>query len=377
MHFAELQALVDTLYEQFHTPVTLTDHRRSLLAYSAQPDDLTDSLRRHSLLARALPPSSLVNSQAESLLEPAYVSGDPEHGIFDRYVIPLRHDDVSVGYLYLIDPNHVIDLTKIAAWAGAFQRAAQLLDGLWQERAHHASVIQLLLSGNSLQRDLGARESREHLWPDFGRGALRVASLVEMSPAGANVPVVPVGLLPRRSLVGEYGGRLVAIVESPDHADEGDAPLAMIDTFSDRPESWLRAGVGRATPLADIHRSFRDSFLALELACSSVAPANIVYWETLGTWQYVLSLEREDALSIADARAAAVIREDRQTVRLILGMLAKGASISNLAQEMHLHRTTVYSRLRRVSEKYGIDFDDPDERASLLLGLRTQLLYAQ
>jgi len=52
------QELVDRLFERFRTPLTLVDAAQRLVAYSVQPADSTDAVRRDTLMSKELDEAS-------------------------------------------------------------------------------------------------------------------------------------------------------------------------------------------------------------------------------------------------------------------------------------------------------------------------------
>jgi hypothetical protein len=49
--------------------------------------------------------------------------------------------------------------------------------------------------------------------------------------------------------------------------------------------------------------------------------------------------------------------------------------IATLARELHLHRTTLYARNRRLQERYGLAWDKPEDRLATIIGMRLGLLH--
>ena len=71
------QGLVDSLFEAFGTPVTLSDSRDRLIAFSAQPEHLTDAVRRNMELWVGCVAGALEEQEYRTLLAEAGLAFNP------------------------------------------------------------------------------------------------------------------------------------------------------------------------------------------------------------------------------------------------------------------------------------------------------------
>ncbi|HEX6390239.1 MAG TPA: CdaR family transcriptional regulator, partial [Solirubrobacteraceae bacterium] len=140
---ADLQELVDDLAAEIGRPISVEDRRWRLLAHSAHTG-ATDTVRRTTILARAAPPEvaawleSLGVLQARDLVE---VPPNAELDMAARVVMPVRHDDVLLGFVWVVAGEQPLSDGERAALA----RTAGLAQGLLWERRTQLEQQQHLL----------------------------------------------------------------------------------------------------------------------------------------------------------------------------------------------------------------------------------------
>ena len=84
------------------------------------------------------------------------------------------------------------------------------------------------------------------------------------------------------------------------------------------------------------------------------------------------------ALRASPVRALSAQHQPGQDAAVLDGTrkyLEHGTDITALASELHLHRTTIYSRSRRLQERYGMCWENPDDRLATIVGLRIDQLH--
>ena len=129
-HVADLQDIVDDLEAEILRPISVEDRRWRLLAHSAQPDE-TDPVRRSRSSAARPRPTWPPGSRASGCSGRASSSTcrrTPALGMTRRVVLPIRHGDVLLGFLWVIVGDRPLtDADRAALVRGA----AEVADNLW------------------------------------------------------------------------------------------------------------------------------------------------------------------------------------------------------------------------------------------------------
>lgn len=139
------------------------------------------------------------------------------------------------------------------------------------------------------------------------------------------------------------------------------------------PEGFsLLAGVGSQTAdLENVHDSAWQAGLALTAARRGLT-GDTVMWKDLGPWSLLLLLPEEhltrNALPDEVQRLLRAVPYD-ELLRTLKVYLNRGGNGPAAAEELHIHRTTLYYRLGRISDLAGLDLSDGRTRLSLHIGL--------
>ena len=128
------------------------------------------------------------------------------------------------------------------------------------------------------------------------------------------------------------------------------------------------AGIGpTVTGLSAAWSSHHRAQLACR-AAGSVAPGPVVHWSDLGAHGVLLRLPaaelRLDAVPDELQRLLAVDR-DRRLAETLRAYLDAGGSGPAASAALHIHRTTLYYRLERITELTGLDLADGRTRLAL------------
>ena len=132
------------------------------------------------------------------------------------------------------------------------------------------------------------------------------------------------------------------------------------------------AGIGLSVPgLEQAHKQPGRPILAQE-AAATVVDTQVAAWADLGPYALLLRISEEErneeALpeEVRRLLAADPGGDLSQTLRLYLDHACNGPAAS---EALHIHRTTLYYRLGRITELTGLDLSDGRTRLSLHLGL--------
>ena len=395
----ELQRLVDALAARLERAVVLEDRRQRMLAYS-QHDQPMDTVRRDSILQRQTTPEVMGwlrrfgISDAE---EPQRIPANAALDLLPRLCIPVRHQDLLLGYLWFIDadesmtPEQIELATTMASDFALALYRENLVEELSQRREHEA-VRNLLLSDHDARAhaaaeliDSGVIATGEVVAlvvrPVFAEGTppdtelVRLAvehSLVQAKRQGGyretlNLPRFDHGLLIATTgasdapvPVAGYGRVLVKAMEKALGSGAG----------LDR----VVVGVGEPQPKLEMaDRSYEQARQAAHVAASLHGLGPVADWSELGVYRALAQLSADQVgITLLHPGLVALLDDAEhlglaQTLETYLDLAGNAQAT---AKALRLHRATLYYRLQRIEELTGADLKDGNDRLTLHLGLK-------
>jgi hypothetical protein len=385
-----LQLLVDQLSVRVGAAALLEDHEQRTVAYSRQVGPI-DSVRRDSILHRATSPELMrwfrnfgILDARRALRIPAH----PELDILARVCAPAWYRERLFGFLWLIDTDWAIGPSQLAEIEKAADQAALML---YEERLAQRLAVQALthlLSPSEELRDAAADQL-------VGQSLLREGEptavvVVQQLPASdANITVLEEALLdvgweaPTGALLrlacSDHGVLLVRLRSLKDDsfatamakagremlsrrlADSSGAAPRVVATIGD-PQSELRRAVS----------SYRQARLATKVASAIPSLGDVVHWRDLGVFRALAQLPNREAIESAmDPRVAALLESgDAAVVTTLEAYLDLGGDAKATAEQLHLHRGTLYYRLDKAQRLAGIDVRNGHDRLAVHLGLK-------
>ncbi|MFD6099338.1 PucR family transcriptional regulator [Nocardiopsis flavescens] len=131
----------------------------------------------------------------------------------------------------------------------------------------------------------------------------------------------------------------------------------------------LRFGVGSAVPLAEASRSYDHARTAARIAVDRGRP--VVFWDEhpLETLVEAAVRSRIDASLVPELVRETVESQPEELLRTVACFLEQAGSVARTSDLLHLHRTTVYYRLRLFEKETGLSLDDGGDRFLLQLWL--------
>lgn len=371
----DLQDLVDEVSRLLAAPATLEDADFTLLAFCAHDDSddgAMDAVRTRSILTRGSPAPTRAWFEEFGIAAaqgPLRTPADPEAGILTRLVIPVRHEDRTRGYLWLLDGGRIdpadtadpalaaaVDLAAdagrlLAERVGGDDLGRTLSTALTGSPAARAQATRALASAydDQLPLVLVALVPGPAGLPDRWRrpGAGAVATVLD-DPAG---PVAAV-LVPL-SRTGDLrpAGALAA------------ASLAGLPRGSTAGVSQARSGVG------ELPAQWAEARAAAHVAGAVPHLSPVAHWAELGAWRPVTGLAGPDP-AVLPLLADPVLAETAEV------FLDCAGSASRAATSLQVHRQTLYYRLSRIEAVTGLDLADGDARLLLHTSLRAARLAA-
>lgn len=391
--YDDLQAVVDELAETLQRSVALDDPSIRLLAASKHFGD-EDEIRVAAVLNKTVSPiltQGFLDHGIASWTKPGHL---PLEGGRDRFCVPVRCNGLLMGYLWLIedeqaplDDPDVHEATRAADRAGIILYRRLLLHE--RSRTRQESILRDMVSSDPALRDQAVVDLRaEQLLPDelvsyqvFG---------VQRETTGRENPAHDVAMEAaleegRRALPDD--GTLIVANRSRAWmllATRTPLPANNVNSVAQRivrryrslagPGSRLVVGIGNAVDsLDDVVISQRHAFHACRAALLSPKLGDTARWGRLGVVGLLLSLPPQDLRRHAELQDLSSLRSSDshdillQTLRTFLD---NAGDIRRSADELCVHRATLYNRLKRVEQLTGLSLDDGEDRLLLHLAIK-------
>jgi PucR-like helix-turn-helix protein len=94
-------------------------------------------------------------------------------------------------------------------------------------------------------------------------------------------------------------------------------------------------------------------------------------WDSLGSWHFIASAP--DVLAVGDVHPAAEVLASQERPDLMITartLLDHGGDVARAAEELHIHRTTLYYRIERIEALTGVNLKAGPGRDDLHMALR-------
>ncbi|MER6102664.1 helix-turn-helix domain-containing protein [Streptomyces sp. NPDC001832] len=400
--YAELQDLVDSLATKLSRPATVEDRRQRLVVYSRH-SELLDTVRHTSILQRCVSAEVLAWLRRFELAKarhPVRIPHNASLGMLPRVCIPIRHHDLLLGYLWLIDTDDTDELMspeQIALAENTAQDFALVLyrevlaDELASNRETEA-VRNLLLCDNDVQTS-AARTLIDGGHFDPSLGVVVLVARPVLTPDAEPDDQVRLALehalvntrhqLPARHtvhLVSHSDGLLLVGTEGEVDEVTVNRCVSHLDHALQSALSGLEQvstsviGVGQPrSELAQARGSYLEAGQAARIAALMPDVSGIARWSQLGIYRVFAQLfsqnpgelELHPGLEqlLTDPEALPLL----QTLETYLDLAGNALATS---QRLKLHRTSLYYRIQRFEQLTGANLKDGNERLCLHLGLK-------
>jgi hypothetical protein len=386
----DIQTIVDELAVALARPVGVDDSQFRSLAYSAHLDG-ADAVRLASILRRVAPAavrSWLIGDLRIHLArEPVRIPASATLGMAPRMCVPIRFDDLLLGYLWLMDGEPALGNAELAH---ASTVATQLSEALYHsrllenaDRSHEQALLSELMLGDPSGRRAAAHQLRAggFIARSSGYRAVCLIPIPDERLADDRVRVRLAGAAQRSRRIVSDSGALSVVLDDRIvvlHVDERDDIVDRIaevaaDALTDVDDVRAAVGSGSAVDgLASVSRSLREATVAALVA--GRMRASVRRWESLGSLQVLGAVEA--ASWMWDVLAPLLEAGFEELLITLESYLDRAGNSADAARQLHLHRTTLYHRLRQIERLCELDLRDGDDRLRLHLALRLYRLHA-
>lgn len=383
----EVQLLVDSLAERLRRPVGVDDRRFRAIAYSSHGDEI-DAVRRSSILGRRAPDAVMLWLESLGLMQArdiVHVPGNPGLGMVARVSVPVRFHDRLLGFLWLLEHERPLSSDDLTM---ARHAAEELAHELHRERQQ--SDEERRLEAAWVRQAVGATSSRPAPSPPgiapeahYAVLVIDVACASGFVPAGVAVRLTEAVDRLRRSVgprhqmaaVADSGATIVLSVAGAAALERHAAALlAAADAeLADLAGVSVVVGVGDLlTTIAELPLGARQARSAARLGRSMPDLGRLVLWSDLGVMRLLAELigDRSPATLIpAPVRRLLDDPDGASFVLTLEAYLGHGGDVAAAAADLHVHRSSLYSRLRRIEEVAGVAVRSGADRLELHLGI--------
>ena len=327
---AEVQSAVDRLNALLGRSVLIEDvEQRPVWWCTRGPVDPT---RMKTILHRTVDPGAAAivkKYKLDRATAPVRTPAMPEVEMWSRWCLPLRHGGRFLGLMWILDRDESLTEDDLGPAIDCAELAASVLA---QSRQSAESIR--LVRDELLARLLEAPDEE----------AVRELARLQQIPHDALVQV-----------------------EAPARPGGWTLPDDMsLHVVSRDPRA---ATSGAPLPLVALKDAVRRT-AATRRAIRAGARPDPPTWDGLGAWRLIVDAPEDVTVEAVHPGAAILAAQPRSdlltTARLLVDI---GGDVATAAQDLHVHRTTIYYRLERIRELTGVDMQDGSARTHLQLAL--------
>lgn len=328
---ADVQAQVEALAAALDCPVLVEDVRHRPLWWSVQGE--IDAVRSRTILQREPPPEAAALVTTLGLADatgPVRTPALPEVGMAERWCVPLRSGRQLLGYLWVIDSLAKVGANELSPVLACAEIAAVTLARTRPSQEERETRRGQLLARLAAGRDPASADELidlERLTAD--------ATVCADAPLTAGGWALPVGVS-------------VHVDPPAGQRHTSGAPVPLID---------LAVAVHRAT----------STLRALRAGARLAHPS----WDSLGSWHLIVAAPPDLSPGQVHPGVAALLAQKRPdllvTARCVLD---NGGDVTLSAEQLHIHRTTLYYRIDRIETLTGVNLRLATGRDDLHLALR-------
>lgn len=379
MEVPSREAIVNSLAQELGLPVVLEDASQQLIAYSPHYD-MTDRIRRDTIMSQATTKEVVDYFRPFDLQrreDPFVVPGSPGDDVLPRLCIPIRNHDVSLGFAWVLLPDEQVSETQLQAAVRAREALTQTMVAESRGRAAETETVLNLVSADPDLRILGLSDVEARGTLGQGRSCCVVVCLgqswedpaVRTSFWGASWALNPRDQL--RAVTPREGIAVLAMPSfSPARRDVLAHALRRVQQAGRKSaHNDLVVGVGSLVEgPAHAHSAYREARLAARVARSADGQ-EVALWQDLGVNRFLTQMPQEVLADAVDPRLRQLVAEAPELAATVECYLEHAGAIAPVAEALHIHRTTLYYRLERVT-KFGIELGRGEDRLSVHAGLR-------
>lgn len=388
----DVQSVVDTLADRLGRSVAVDDPQLHLIAASRHFGD-EDDIRVRSVIDRKIPPELqrwVLGKGVADWKQPGRVTGDPDTGLAPRLCFPVRCNGMLLGFLWLIESGPATGgephpaVTEAAESIGLILYRRMVLNE--RRRSRVESSLRMLLSPEKDDRYRAIDEIREEQLLAHSSHLVVLVAEADAEPTGDTALALEAAAermerrLPRGSVLTLVRGRRAVVAVGGPRPLSDRAVRELAERFREdfgrttRPERTCAVGLSATVHgLEAVVDAHRQAGTAVRAAALLPVFGGIASWSSLGPFALLLRIDFDQLTQDLPFPGVGDLLgnpEHEVLVRSAEEFLDRAGDSSSTAEAMHVHRTTLYHRLKRVESITGLSLDDGMDRLTLHLALK-------
>jgi len=394
MRGADIDQAVALIAAHLGRALSLEDLDGGLLAYSAH-QTTADRVRTNFLLSKLVPPDVSAWQLSHGIataVKPVPVPANAELGMLGRVCVPLLARGFRVGYLWVLQLDDELEPGAILQELRVIRPEMDTLAEMLLNRTSADSDSRRAHESQFLAACSGDRDALVSVggWPGVhGRGPWRLAMLLDRGKNAQRNPAES-SLLQRlsalhatlgiNSVLFSAGTETHAVLLLQDVIDgfDGSEVLRRFGLEVSRRGGQPAAPVllGLSEPFPDLRRlpaAYAEARSAVQAAWVDAQLGPLISFRAIGVYQ-LLAVEGRDVVPSESALFSELRELDHNGELLpVLELLYdKDGSVAEVAEQLHLHRTSIYNRLGRIRSLIGVDPLGGQARLELHLALKAE-----
>ncbi|WP_433477507.1 PucR family transcriptional regulator [Spirillospora sp. CA-142024] len=351
----DLQEIVEQAADLLRAPATLEDRDFHLVAYAAHGDTI-DPVRTASILHRRATEAVRARFERHGIARatgPVRIPADTSLGQLGRLCLPVRWNNVTYGYLWLLDDQERITDTQATEAIPLCERAGLLMARQARERDDLGYKVADLLSTHPDVRTQAADDLTD-------AGAADPPLTVAVLRTPSHEPLNP-WLLPHSVLTTVWQRDHVLLIPA-----NAPATIARARRLLEERNAPVQAGVYTPCPtLDDVH----EGWLRARVAARTAAPGETRDWTSLGVLRLLRTAGDEALAQTTQTRGTDRLLKHKDLAETARTYLDLAGNVQQTAKTLNIHRQTLYHRLRRIEDLTSLTLTNGQDRLTLHLAL--------
>lgn len=352
----DLQEIVEQAADLLGAPATLEDRDFHLVAYAAHGDTI-DPVRMDSILHRRATGAVRARFERHGIARatgPVRIPADAALGQLARLCLPVRWNNVTYGYLWLLDDRQRITDPQAARAMPLCERAGLLMARQARERDDLSWKVADLLSTHPDVRTQAADDLTD-------AGAVETPLTVAVLRTPSPEPLNP-WLLPHSVLATVWQRDHVLLLPT----SNAPAALTRARRLLEERNAPVQTGVYSPCPtLDDVH----EGWLRARVAARTAAPGETRDWTSLGVLRLLRTAGDEALAQTTQTPGTERLLQHEDLTTTARTYLDLAGNVQQTAKTLNIHRQTLYHRLRRIEELTSLSLTDGQDRLTLHLAL--------
>jgi hypothetical protein len=403
---AQVQTVIDDLAERLQRSVVVNDPDVRFLCASPHYGD-EDPVRTEAILQRQAGAGAVGHVLAQGVsrwTRPGTVPAEPSLGMHARLCVPVRWRGEMLGMVLVVDAEGTLTDAEVAQVAAVADDLAVLLlagradaGSAGHDPRHPRDHREVALDGLlDVLLDRSEAVRRDAVRAAAGLADLEAAAVVQavrvglVATGGVDVDVPHAAAALRHAVEAGTARREAGAVARVLRRVADDDAVVLLVAAEPLPGAAVTAyaeavvrraeelSAGRFAAVAGVgtpRRGWAEGWLSGEQArvarraVGTVLPGPVATWTDLGAHAVLLADRGSPTLLPDELERLVAVDPDGRLLHTVRVFLDRAGAIPAAAEELHVHRTTLYYRLDRIRELAGLDLDDGRVRLALHVGL--------